>query len=100
MGVEAADLSCWVLHSTEAELGDLLKSPNNRETPVTPKVLDRLVQVAADVFLMRSRIFILQRSSMAPFAMESDRVHLANSAGSVGAVVVPLTMSQKPTKRR
>ena len=27
MGVKAADLSCWVLHSTEAELGDLLKVP-------------------------------------------------------------------------
>ena len=25
VGVEAADFSCWVLRSTEAELGDLLK---------------------------------------------------------------------------
>ena len=33
-------------------------------------------------------------SSMAPLATESDRVHLASSAGSVSAVVVPLTMSQ------
>ena len=27
MGVEAADLSRWVLHSTEAELGDCLEVP-------------------------------------------------------------------------
>ena len=27
MGVEAADLSCWVLRSTEAELGDCFKVP-------------------------------------------------------------------------
>ena len=27
MGVKAADLSRWVLRSTEAELGDLLKVP-------------------------------------------------------------------------
>ena len=27
MGVKAADLSCWVLRSTKAELGDLLKVP-------------------------------------------------------------------------
>ena len=27
MGVEAADFSCWVLHSTEAELGDSLEVP-------------------------------------------------------------------------
>ena len=27
MGVEAADFSCWVLHSTEAELGDCLEVP-------------------------------------------------------------------------
>ena len=27
MGVEAADLSCWVLRSTEVELGDCLEVP-------------------------------------------------------------------------
>ena len=27
MGVEAADFSCWVLRSTEAELGDSLEVP-------------------------------------------------------------------------
>ena len=27
MGVKAADFSCWVLRSTEVELGDLLKVP-------------------------------------------------------------------------
>ena len=27
MGVEAADLCCWVLRSTEAELGDCFKVP-------------------------------------------------------------------------
>ena len=27
MGVEVADLSCWVLRSTEAELGDCLEVP-------------------------------------------------------------------------
>ena len=27
MGVEAADLSCWVLRSTEAELGNCLEVP-------------------------------------------------------------------------
>ena len=27
MGVEAADLSCWVLHSTEADLGDCFEVP-------------------------------------------------------------------------
>ena len=27
MGVEAADLSCWVLRSTEAELGDCFEVP-------------------------------------------------------------------------
>ena len=27
MGVEAADLSCWVLCSTEVELGDCLEVP-------------------------------------------------------------------------
>ena len=71
-----------------------LKSLNNQETPVTPKAVDRAVQVAADVAAMRSRIFREHHSSMAPLAIESDRVHFANSAGSVGAVVVPLTMSQ------
>ena len=71
-----------------------LKSLNSWETPVVPKAFDRAVQVAALVFPRRSQIFMLQRSFMAPFAMESDRVHLASSAGSVGAIVVPLTMSQ------
>ena len=71
-----------------------LKSLNNRETPVAPKALDRAVQVAADVLPIRSRMFREHHSSMAPLAIESDRVHLASSAGSVSAVVVPLTMSQ------
>ena len=38
--------------------------------------------------------------SMANGAIESDRVHFWSSTGSVGAVVVLLTMSQKPTDRR
>ena len=71
-----------------------LKSPNNRETPVAPKAVDRAVQVAALVAAMRSQMFREHLSSMAPLAIESDRVHFASSAGSVGAVVVPLTMSQ------
>ena len=71
-----------------------LKSPNNRETPVAPKAVDRAVQVAADVAAMRSRMFREHHSLMAPLAIESDRVHLASSARSVGAIVVPLTMSQ------
>ena len=69
MGVKAADLSRWVLRSTEAELGDLLK----------------VMEV---------------HNSMAPLAIESDKVHFASSAGSVGAVVVPLTISQRPTNQR
>ena len=77
-----------------------LKSPNNRETPVVPKAFDRAVQVAADVLPMRSRMFREHLSSMALLAIESDRVHLASSAGSIGAVVVLLTISQRPTDQR
>ena len=120
MGVEVADLSHWVLHSTEAELGDCLEVPEKtgdscrtesggqgcpgccRRVPneITPKAVDKAVQVAADVFPMRSRMFREHRSSMAPLAIESDRVHLASSAGSVGAIVVPLMISQRPTDQR
>ena len=71
-----------------------LKSPKRRETPVAPKVVDKAVQVTALVAAMRSQMFREHLSSMAPLAIESDRVHLASSAGSVGAVVVPLMMSQ------
>ena len=66
-----------------------LKSPKSRETPVAPKALDRAVQVAADVFLIRSWMFWEHPSSMAPLAIKSDRVHLASSARSVGTIVVP-----------
>ena len=71
-----------------------LKSPKRWETPVAPKAVDKAVQVAALVAAMRSRMFREHLSSMAPLAIESHRVHLASSAGSVGAVVVLLTMSQ------
>ena len=77
-----------------------MKSPKRRETPVAPKAVDKAVQVAALVLPMRSQMFREHLSSMAPFAIESDRVHLASSAGSVGAIVVPLTISQRPTDRR
>ena len=77
-----------------------LKSPNNRETPVAPKAFDRAVQVAALVLPMRSQMFREHLSSMASLAIESDRVHFASSAGSVGAIVVPLTISQRPTEQR
>ena len=77
-----------------------LKSPNNRKTPVVPKALDRAVQVAADVLPMRSQMFREHLSSMAPLAIESDRVHLASSARFVGAIVVLLTISQRPTDWR
>ena len=70
-----------------------MKSPKRQETPVALKVVDKAVQVRADIFPMRSQMFREHLSSMAPLAIESDRVHLASSAGSVGAVVVPLTMS-------
>ena len=56
--------------------------------------MDKAVQVALEVFPMRSQMFPEHLSLMVPLAIESDRVHLASSAGSVGAVVVPLTMSQ------
>ena len=49
-----------------------LKSLNKRETPVAPKALDRAVQVALEVFPMRSRMFREHLSSMAPFAIESN----------------------------
>ena len=71
-----------------------LKSPRRRETPVAPKVVDKAVQVRADVLPMRSQMFREHLSLMAPLAIESDRVHLASSARSIGAVVVLLTMSQ------
>ena len=71
-----------------------MKSLKRRETPVAPKAVDKAVQVAALVAAMRSQIFREHRNSMAPLAIESDRVHFASSAGSIGAVVVPLMMSQ------
>ena len=77
-----------------------MKSPKRWETPVAPKAVDRAVHVRADMLLIRSRMFREHRNSMAPLAIESDRVHLASSAGSVGAVVVPLMISQRPTDRR
>ena len=77
-----------------------LKSPNNQETPVAPKALDRAVQVAAEVLPIRSQMFREHLSSMVPLAIKSDRVHLVSSAASVGTVVVPLTISQRPTDRR
>ena len=66
-----------------------MKSPKKWETPVAPKAADKAVHVRVDVLPIREH-----RSSMAPLAIESDRVHLVSSAGSVGAVVVLLTMSQ------
>ena len=71
-----------------------LKSPKSQETPVAPKALDRAVHVAVEVSAMRSRMFREHLSSMALLAIESDRVHFWSSARSVGAIVVPLTMSQ------
>ena len=71
-----------------------LKSPRRWETPVTLKAVDKAVHVRVDVLLIRSWMFREHRNSMAPFAIESDRVYLVSSARSVGAIVVPLTMSQ------
>ena len=77
-----------------------LKSPKSLETPVTPKELDRAVHVAAEVAAMRSQMFSEHLSLMAPLAIESDRVHFWSSTRFVGATVVPLTISQRPTKQR
>ena len=77
-----------------------LKSLKRWETPVAPKAVDKAVQVAADVFPIRSRMFKEHHSSMAPLAIESDRVHFWSSTRSVGAVVVPLMISQRPTDQR
>ena len=71
-----------------------LKSPKSQETPVAPNAVDRAVQVAAEVLPMRSQMFREHLSLMVPLAIESDRVHFWSSTGSVGAVVVLLTMSQ------
>ena len=71
-----------------------LKSPKSQETPVAPKVLDRAVHMAAEVAAMESQMFREHLSSIWPLAIKSARVHFWSSAGSVGAVVVPLTMSQ------
>ena len=65
-----------------------------------PKVLDRAVHVAAEFAAMKSRMFREHLSSIWPLAIKSDRVHLASSAGSVGAVVVPLMISQRLTDQR
>ena len=96
MGVQAA--GCCV--PLKRNWVTALKSPKRRETPVAPKAVDKAVQVAALVLPMRSRMFREHHSLMAPFAIESDRVHLTSSAGSVSAVVVPLMISQRPTDRR
>ena len=77
-----------------------LKSPKRWETPVALKVSDRAVHMAAEVAAMRSQMFREHLSSMVPLAIELDRIHFWSSAGSIGAIVVPLTMSQKPTEQR
>ena len=77
-----------------------LKSGNNHETPVAPKAVDRAVHVAAEVTAMRSWMFREHLSSMCPLAIELDRVHLASSAASVGAIVVPSTIDQRLTEWR
>ena len=79
---------------------DKAVAPKAVDKAVAPKAVDKAVQVAADVAAMRSRMFREHRSSMAPLAIESDRVHFASSAGSVGAVVVPLMISQRPIDQR
>ena len=66
-----------------------LKSLKSQETPVVPKAFDRAVHMAAEVAAMRSQMFREHLSSMAPLAIESDRVHFWSSAGSVGTIVVP-----------
>ena len=71
-----------------------LKFLKSWETPVAPNAVDRAVQVAAEVLPMRSRMFREHLSLMMPLAIESNRVHFWSSTGSVGAVVVPLTISQ------
>ena len=71
-----------------------LKSPNSQETPVMPKAFDRAVHVAAEVAVMRSWMFREHLSSMVPLAIKLDRVHSWSSARSVGAIVVPLMISQ------
>ena len=71
-----------------------LKSLKSQETPVAPKAFDRAVHVAVEVAAMRSQMFPEHLSLMAPLAIKSDRVHFWSSARSVGAVVVPLMMSQ------
>ena len=71
-----------------------LKSLKSQETPVAPKAFDRAVHVAAEVAEMRSQMFPEHLSLMAPLAIESDRVHFWSSTGSVGAVAVPLMISQ------
>ena len=71
-----------------------VKSPKSRGTPVAPKAFDRAVHVAAEVAAMRSWMFREHLSFMAPLAIESDRVHFWTCTGSIGAVVVPLTISQ------
>ena len=100
MGVEAADLSRWGCVPLKRNWVTALKSPKRQETPVAPKAVDKAVQVAADVLLIKSQMFREHRSSTALLAIESDRVHLASSAGSIGAVVVLLTISQRPTNWR
>ena len=77
-----------------------LKSPKSRETPVAPKELDRAVHIAAEVAVMKSQMFRENLSSMAPLAIESNRVHFWSPTGSIGATVAPLTISQRPTERR
>ena len=77
-----------------------LKSPKSLETPVTPKVLDRAVHVAVEVAATRSQMFREHLSLIWPLAIESDRVHFWSSTGSVGAIVIPLTISQRPTEWR
>ena len=77
-----------------------MKSLKSQETPVAPKALDRAVHVAVEVAAMRSWMFREHLSLIWPLAIESDRVHFWSSTGSVGAIVVPLTISQRLTEWR
>ena len=100
MGVEAANFSRWVLCSTEVELGDRLEVPKKAGDSCHTKSGGQ--GSPCESICVANEILDVQGTSKlnALLAIESDRVHLASSAGSVGAVVVLLTISHRPTDWR
>ena len=92
MGVEAADLSRWVLCSTEAELGDCLEVPE--KTGDFTRTKSGGQGSPGRCAGSSNEISDVQGTSELDGAVghRVHRVHLASSPGSVGAVVVPLTI--------